>query len=82
MKRSLFYKILFSYLVIICVSFFLLDIFMRDEGKNVRTARIENELFSYAKMIDLTGKTLYVAGYTAADTTAAVSELIMAIKAL
>lgn len=54
MRRSLFYKILFSYLVIICISFFLLDIFMRDEVKNVLTARIENELFSYAKMIDLT----------------------------
>jgi len=54
MKRSLFYKILFSYLVIICVSFFLLDIFMRVEVKEVLTARIENELFSYAKLIDLT----------------------------
>ncbi len=54
MKRSLFYKILFSYLVIICVSFFLLDIFMRDEVKNVLTSRIENELLSSAKLIDLT----------------------------
>jgi hypothetical protein len=34
------------------------------------------------KMIELSGKTLYVAGYTAADTTAAVAELIAAIKAL
>jgi len=54
MKRSLFYKILFSYLVIICVSFFLLDIFMRDEVKEVLTSRIENELLSSAKLIDLT----------------------------
>ena len=54
MKRSLFYKILFSYLVIICTSFFLLDIFMRDEVKDVLTSRIENELFSYAKLMDLT----------------------------
>ena len=54
MKRSLFYKILFSYLVIICVSFFLLDIFMRDEVKKVLTSRIENELLSSAKLIDMT----------------------------
>ncbi len=54
MKRSLFYKIFFSYMVIISVSFFLLDIFMRDEVKEVLTSRIENELFSYAKLIDLT----------------------------
>lgn len=54
MKRSLFYKILFSYLVIICVSFFFLDIFMRDEVKEVLTSRIENELLSSAKLIDLT----------------------------
>ncbi len=54
MKRSLFYKIFFSYLVIISVSFFLLDIFMRDEVKEVLTSRIENELLSSAKLIDLT----------------------------
>lgn len=54
MKRSLFYKIFFSYLIIICTSFFLLDIFMRGEVKEVLTSRIENELFSYAKLIDLT----------------------------
>ena len=54
MKRSLFYKIFFSYLVIICTSFLLLDVFMRDEVKEVLTARIENELFSYAELIDLT----------------------------
>lgn len=54
MKKSLFYKIFFSYLVIISVSFFLLDIFMRDEVKEVLASRIENELLSYAKLIDLT----------------------------
>jgi len=54
MKRNLFYKILFSYLVIICASFFLLDIFMRNEVKEVLTSRIENELFSYARLMDLT----------------------------
>ncbi|KQC09593.1 MAG: hypothetical protein APR62_13930 [Smithella sp. SDB] len=59
MKKSLFYKIFFSYLVIICISFFLLDIFMRDEVRKVLTSRIENELISYANLIDLTfsGKT-------------------------
>jgi two-component system phosphate regulon sensor histidine kinase PhoR len=52
-KRNLFYKIFFSYLVIICISFFLLDIFMRDEVKEVLTSKIETELFSYAGLIDL-----------------------------
>ncbi|MCE5211898.1 MAG: hypothetical protein LLG40_10125, partial [Deltaproteobacteria bacterium] len=54
MKKNLFYKIFFSYLVIICISFFLLDLFMRDEIKDVLTSRIETELLSYAKLIDQT----------------------------
>ena len=54
MKRSLFYKIFFSYLVIICTSFFLLDIFISDEIKKVLTSQIETELLSYAKLIDQT----------------------------
>ena len=54
MKRSLFYKIFFSYLVIICTSFFLLDIFVSDEVKKVLTSQIETELLSYAKLIDQT----------------------------
>jgi two-component system phosphate regulon sensor histidine kinase PhoR len=53
-KRSLFYKIFFSYLVIICTSFFLLDIFISDEIKKVLTSQIETELLSYAKLIDQT----------------------------
>jgi two-component system, OmpR family, phosphate regulon sensor histidine kinase PhoR len=52
-KKNLFYKIFFSYLVIICLSFFLLDLFVRDEIKNVLTSKIETELFSYAQLIDL-----------------------------
>ena len=54
MKKNLFYKIFFSYLVIICISFFLLDVFMRSEVKDVLTAHIETELLSYAKLIDQT----------------------------
>ncbi|PKN39365.1 MAG: hypothetical protein CVU62_04005 [Deltaproteobacteria bacterium HGW-Deltaproteobacteria-2] len=53
MKKNLFYKIFFSYLVIICISFFLLDVFMRNEVREVLTAKIETELFSYAQLIDL-----------------------------
>jgi two-component system phosphate regulon sensor histidine kinase PhoR len=52
-KKNIFYKIFFSYLVIICLSFFLLDLFVRDEVKNVLTSKIEMELFSYAQLIDL-----------------------------
>ncbi|KFO68760.1 hypothetical protein ER57_01870 [Smithella sp. SCADC] len=53
MKKNLFYKIFFSYLVIISISFFLLDMFMRNEIKEVLTSKIETELFSYAQLIDL-----------------------------
>lgn len=54
MKKNLFYKIFFSYLVIIGISFFLLDLFMRDEIKAVLTSQIETELLSYAQLIDQT----------------------------
>lgn len=54
MKKSLFYKIFFSYLVIICTSFFLLDILVSDEVKKVLTSQIETELLSYAKLIEQT----------------------------
>jgi len=53
LKKNLFYKIFFSYLVIICISFFLLDVFMRDEVKNVLTSQIETELLSYTKLIEM-----------------------------
>jgi two-component system phosphate regulon sensor histidine kinase PhoR len=52
-KKNLFYKIFFSYLVIICLSFLILDLFLRDEVKEVLTSQIETELMSYAKIIDL-----------------------------
>lgn len=54
MKKNLFYKIFLSYLIIIFVSFLLLDIFVRDEVKDVLTSRIETELLSYARLIDRT----------------------------
>ncbi len=52
-KRNLFYKIFFSYLVIICLSFFILNLFIKDEIKNVMTDKIEAELLTYAELIDL-----------------------------
>ena len=53
MKRNLFLKILFSYLVIVCLSFFILDLLIKDEIKKVMTDKIETELFAYAELIDL-----------------------------
>ena len=53
MKRNLFLKILFSYLVIVCLSFFVLDLLIKDEIKKVLTAKIEAELLTYAELIDL-----------------------------
>jgi len=52
-KRNLFYKIFFSYLVIICLSFFILNLFIQDEIKKILTDKIEVELLSYAQLIDL-----------------------------
>jgi two-component system, OmpR family, phosphate regulon sensor histidine kinase PhoR len=53
MKRNLFLKILFSYLIIVCMSFFILDLLIKDEIKKVMTGKIEAELFAYAELIDL-----------------------------
>ena len=53
MKRNLFLKILFSYLVIICLSFFILNLLIKDEIKKVMTGKIEAELLTYAELIDL-----------------------------
>ena len=53
MKRNLFLKILFSYLVVVCLSFFVLDLLIKDEIKKVITAKIETELLAYAELIDL-----------------------------
>ncbi|OGP90620.1 MAG: hypothetical protein A2031_01955 [Deltaproteobacteria bacterium RBG_19FT_COMBO_43_11] len=53
MKRNLFYKIFFSYLVIVCLSFLVLNLLIKDEIKKVMTAKIEGELLTYAELIDL-----------------------------
>ena len=53
MKRNLFLKILFSYLVIVSLSFFILDLLIKDEIKKVMTSKIEAELLSYAELINL-----------------------------
>ncbi len=53
MKRNLFFKILFSYLVIVSLSFFVLDLLIKDEIKKVLTAKIKAELLTYAELIDL-----------------------------
>jgi len=52
-KRNLFLKILFSYMVVVCLSFFVLDLLIKDEIKKVMTAKIEAELLAYAELIDL-----------------------------
>lgn len=54
MKKNFFYKIFFSYLVIICVSFLLLDVFVSSKVKDVLTYQVEKELLSYAQLIDQT----------------------------
>lgn len=53
MKRSLFFKILFSYLAIICLSFFVLHLMVRDQISRIMTAGIEQELMHYAELTDL-----------------------------
>ena len=53
MKRNLFLKILFSYMVVVCLSFFVLNLLIKDEIKKVMTSKIEAELLAYAELIDL-----------------------------
>ena len=53
MKRNLFLKIFFSYLVIVCLSFFVLDWLIKDEIKKMMTTKIEGELLAYAELVDL-----------------------------
>ena len=53
MKRNLFYKIFFSNLSILLFSFLVLNVFIKDEIKNVLTGKIETELLNYAELINL-----------------------------
>lgn len=57
MKRNLFLKIFFSYLLIVFLSFLVLNLLIKDEIKNVLTAKIEAELLTYAELIDLSSAT-------------------------
>jgi two-component system phosphate regulon sensor histidine kinase PhoR len=52
-RRNLFLKVLFSYLIIVCLSFFILHLLIKDEIKKVMTDKIEAELLSYAELVDL-----------------------------
>jgi two-component system phosphate regulon sensor histidine kinase PhoR len=52
-KRNLFLKILFSYLVIVSLSFFILDLLIKNEIKKVMTGKIEAELLTYAELLNL-----------------------------
>jgi len=52
-KRNLFLKIFFSYLVIISLSFFVLHLLVKDKVDKIITARIEQELMHYAELVDL-----------------------------
>ena len=53
MKRNLFLKIFFSYLVIISLSFFILHLLVKDKVNHIVMSRIEQELTHYAELVDL-----------------------------
>ena len=53
MKRTLFLKIFFSYLVIISLSFFVLHLLVKDKVDDMIKGRIEQELMHYAELVDL-----------------------------
>lgn len=53
MKRHFFFKIFATYLIIIVLSFLVLNLFARDEIKKVMTTQIENQLMAYAQLVDL-----------------------------
>jgi len=53
MKRHLFYKTFGMYLVIIALSFLILNLFLRDEIRKVMTGQIEGQLMTYAQLVDL-----------------------------
>jgi two-component system, OmpR family, phosphate regulon sensor histidine kinase PhoR len=53
LKRHLFYKIFGTYLVIVVLSFLVLNLFVRDEIKKVMIGQIEQQLLTAAQLIDL-----------------------------
>ena len=53
MKRHLFYKIFGTYLVIVVLSFLVLNLFVRDEIKKVMIGQIEEQLMTSARLVDL-----------------------------
>ncbi|MEE9934664.1 MAG: hypothetical protein K4445_03000 [Deltaproteobacteria bacterium] len=53
MKRNLFLKIFFSYLVIILCGFAVLNFLIKDEIRRIMTDKIESELRTDAELIDL-----------------------------
>ncbi len=53
MKRNLFLKIFFSYLVIISLSFLILHSLVKDKVNHIVMSRIEQELMHYAELVDL-----------------------------
>ncbi|MFO7568917.1 MAG: ATP-binding protein [Smithellaceae bacterium] len=53
MKRNLYFKLLLSYLAIILLSFLILNSFVKDELREVLTAKMERELMTYARLVDL-----------------------------
>jgi len=52
-KRNLFLKIFFSYLVIISLSFLILHSLVKDKVNHIVMSRIEQELMHYAELVDL-----------------------------
>jgi len=53
MKRSLFIKILGTYLAIVALSFLILNLFVHDEIKKIMIGQIENQMMTTAQLIDL-----------------------------
>jgi two-component system, OmpR family, phosphate regulon sensor histidine kinase PhoR len=53
MKRHLLYKIFGTYLIIVVLSFLVLNLFVRDEIRKVMIGQIEKQLLTSAQLVDL-----------------------------
>lgn len=53
MKRHFFYKIFGTYLIIIALSFLVLNLFVRDEIRKYMIGQIEEQLMTSARLLDL-----------------------------